>query len=64
MVVVRDAPAIVDAHEPPYQMDGRRTFLIATWNIQIGRKNRLEDFSRAVVSLGVNIGFLHETKLN
>mmetsp|Transcript_4235 Transcript_4235/g.9583 ORF Transcript_4235/g.9583 Transcript_4235/m.9583 type:complete len:273 (+) Transcript_4235:12554-13372(+) len=57
------APAIINAHAPPSQTDGRGTFSIATWNIQSGRNNGLESSSQVMVSMGVDIGFLQETKL-
>ena len=63
MVNVRVAPAIIEADELPSRTDGRGTFSLATWNIRSGRKNGLESALRAMASLGVDIGFLQETKL-
>ena len=56
-------PAIIEEHEPPSRTDGRGTFSLATWNIRSGRKNGLETALRAMRSMGVDIGFLQETKL-
>ena len=61
--VARDAPAIIEEHEPPSQTDGRGTFSVATWNIRSGRQGGLEESLRAMESMNVDLGFLQETKL-
>ena len=63
MIVVRNAPAIIDVYELPSRMDGRGILSMATWNIWSGRKNGLKSSLREMVSLGVDIGFLQKTKL-
>ena len=55
--------AMVAAPEVPSQTDSNRTLLVATYNIPSGQSGRLESTLRAMDSLGIDIGFLHETNL-
>jgi hypothetical protein len=48
---------------PPSQPDGGGSVALASFNIQSGRNGDLEAVLRAVDQLGVDIGFLVETKL-
>jgi hypothetical protein len=48
---------------PPSQPDGSESIALASFNIQSGRNGGLEAALRAMDQLGVDIGFLVETKL-
>jgi hypothetical protein len=48
---------------PPSQPDGSGSVALASFNIQSGRNGGIEAALRAMDQLGVDIGFLLETKL-
>ena len=48
---------------PPSQSDGSGSIVLALFNIQSGHNGSLEAALRAIDQLGVDIGFLVETKL-
>jgi hypothetical protein len=50
-------------HAPPSQPDGSGSVALASFNIRSGRNGGLEAALRAMDQLGVDIGFLVETKL-
>ena len=64
MVVRTRNVTMVIAPEAPSQTYGSGTFMVTkTYNIRSGRNGGLESTLRAMVLLGVNIGFFRETKL-
>ena len=55
-------PPPVEEEPTPASRD-RTKICLATWNIQNGRASRLEQALRAMDLMGVDVGFLQETKL-